>query len=110
MIVVVAAVALGRERPDRRRALALLGALGGTALVLGGASIGALSGVGLLLAAGSTVSYATYVLVADSLTRRIDGLVLAALVITGAALGTTTLAAASGRLAPPTGSTALRRP
>ncbi len=55
VLVVGAAIALGRERPDRRRAVALLAAVGGAALVLGGAQAGALSGLGLLLAASATV-------------------------------------------------------
>ena len=88
VVVVVSAVVLGRERPDRGRAAALGAGLGGTVLVLGGASVGALSGTGLLLAGAAVFAYATYVILADGFARRIDGLLLATLVITGAALAT----------------------
>ena len=84
VLVVAAAVALGRERPDRRRAIALATAIAGAALVLGGAQIGALSGPGLMFAGSATVAYATYVLLADRFTARVDGLLLATLVVTGA--------------------------
>lgn len=97
-IVVVAAIALGRERPDRRRAVALGASIGGAALVLGGAHVSGLDGLGLAFAASSVVAYATYVLLADRVARLIDGLMLAALVITGAAAGTLTAGAASGSL------------
>ena len=96
VVVVGAAILLGRERPDRGRMIALTAALGGTVLVLGGASIGALNGAGLLLALGSIFAYATYVILADGFTRRIDGLLLAALVITGAAIGTSVAGIAGG--------------
>jgi drug/metabolite transporter (DMT)-like permease len=98
VLVVAAAVALGRERPDRRRALALATAIAGAALVLGGAQVGALSGPGLMFAASATVAYASYVLMADRFVARVDGLVLATLVITGAALGTSAFGIATGHL------------
>ncbi len=98
VLVVAAAIALGRERPDRRRAIALAVALAGAALVLGGAQIGALSGPGLMFAASATVAYATYVLLADRFAARVDGLLLAALVITGAAIGTVTFGTATGSI------------
>ena len=97
-IVVIGAIALGRERPNRRRALALACSLGGAVLVLGGANIGGLDGLGLAFAASSVVAYATYILLADRVARRVDGLMLATLVITGAAVGTTLAGGASGSL------------
>jgi len=99
VLVLAAAVAFGRERPDRRRAVALGGALAGAALVLGGAQVGALSGAGLMFAAAATVAYATYVLLADRFTARVDGLLLATLVVTGAAIGTLTFGGSTGSLA-----------
>lgn len=87
VLVVAAAIAIGREQPSRARTLTLVAALAGTALVLGGAQIGAVSTLGLLLAALSAVGYAAYVLVADRFAGRMDGTLLAALVITGAAAG-----------------------
>jgi drug/metabolite transporter (DMT)-like permease len=100
VLVVAAAVALGRERPDRRRAIALAVAIAGAALVLGGAQIGALSGPGLMFAGSATVAYATYVLLADRFVARVDGLLLAALVTTGAGIGTLSFGAATGSLDP----------
>lgn len=87
VLVVAAAIAIGREQPSRARTLTLVAALAGTALVLGGAQIGAVSTLGLLLAALSAVGYAAYVLVADRFAGRMDGTLLAALVITGATVG-----------------------
>ena len=98
VLVVAAAVALGRERPDRRRAIALATAIAGAALVLGGAQFGALSGAGLMFAGSATVAYASYVLLADRFTARVDGLLLATLVVTGAAIGTATFGTASGSI------------
>lgn len=98
VLVVAAAVALGRERPDRRRAIALATAIAGAALVLGGAQVGALSGPGLMFAGSATVAYASYVLLADRFTARVDGLLLATLVVTGAAIGTVTFGASTSSI------------
>ena len=98
VLVVAAAVALGRERPDRRRAIALAVAIAGAALVLGGAQIGALSGPGLMFAGSATVAYATYVLLADRFVARVDGMLLAALVTTGAASARSASAPSTGGL------------
>ncbi len=95
-VVVTAAIALGRERPDRGRIVALTIAVGGTVLVLGGAGVAALDGAGLLLVAGAIVAYASYVILADGFTRQMDGLLLATLVITGAAIATSITALAGG--------------
>jgi drug/metabolite transporter (DMT)-like permease len=97
-IVVVLAVVGGREAASRRRTVALAASIAGAALVLGGARVSGLDAAGLALAAAATVAYATYVLLADGFTRRMDGLVLATLVVSGAALGTLAGGAASGSL------------
>ena len=97
-IVVLVAIAVGRERPDRRRAVALGASITGAALVLGGAQVTGLDGLGLACAASAVVAYATYVLLADRVARRVDGMLLATLVITGAAIGTLSLGGASGSL------------
>lgn len=99
VLVLAAAVAFGRERADRRRAVALATAVAGAALVLGGAQVGALSGPGLMFAGAATVAYASYVLLADHFTERVDGLLLATLVVTGAAIGTLTFGGSTGALA-----------
>ncbi len=97
-VVVVVAIALGRERADRRRAIALCASIGGAVLVLGGARVSGLDGLGLAFAASAVVAYATYVLLADRVAGRVDGLTLAALVITGAAIGTLALGGSTGSL------------
>ncbi|MBE2316052.1 DMT family transporter [Solirubrobacter sp. CPCC 204708] len=83
IIVAVAAVALGRERLTRRRALALGASSAGLVLVVGGA--GALDPVGVALGLGAAVVYSGYILVSESVAKRMSPLTLAALVCTGAA-------------------------
>jgi len=85
-MVAVAAVALGRERVDARRVLALVLASGGLALVVAGAGPGTLDPLGVALALGAAVVYATYILVSDGVAGRVPALSLSALVCTGAAV------------------------
>jgi drug/metabolite transporter (DMT)-like permease len=99
-IVAAAAVALGRERMDRRRLAALGLALGGLALVVAGAGTGALDPGGTALALGAAVVYSAYVLVGDGLAARVQPHVLAALVCTGAAVTLTAGSAVLGELRP----------
>lgn len=107
-LVVAGAVALGRERPDTRRVLALAFALGGAVLVLAGGMAGgaAFDMVGVLLALGSASAYATYLLAGDKLVCALDPFLLAALATTGAAVSLTTSALATGDLALPAGGAA----
>src|SRR3954463_1070173 len=65
-MVAGAAVAIGRERLDRRRVAALALASGGLVLVLAGAGAGALDPVGAALGLGAAIVYCTYILVSDS--------------------------------------------
>ena len=51
-----------------------------------------------MFAGSATVAYATYVLLADRFVARVDGLLLAALVTTGAGIGTLSFGAATGSL------------
>jgi drug/metabolite transporter (DMT)-like permease len=97
-LVVAVAIAVGRERPDRRRVLALGVSVAGAVLVLGGSRVSGVDGLGLALAASTVVAYSTYVLLADRVARHFDGMLLATLVITGAAASTLTGGAASGEL------------
>lgn len=97
-MVVVAAFLLGRERPTARRAGALALASGGVVLVLLGGGTGAVDPLGAGLALGAAVSYTTYILVSDSLVRRIDPLLLPALITTGATIAFGGFALATGRL------------
>ncbi len=85
-MVAVAAVALGRERFDRRRVSALSLALGGLALVVAGAGAGALDPLGVTLGLGAAVVYSAYILVSEGLARRLSPYALSALVCTGAAV------------------------
>jgi len=94
-IVAVAAVVLGRERADARRAAALVLASSGIALVVAGAGAGALDPLGAALGAAAAVVYSAYILLGDGIAGRVDPRTLSALVCTGAAV---TLAAASAAL------------
>jgi drug/metabolite transporter (DMT)-like permease len=97
-MVTVAAIALGRERANRRTAAALGLASGGLFLVLAGAGAGALDPLGTLLGVSAAVIYSTYILTSASVTERVGPLLLSALVCTGAATTLTLAGAASGDL------------
>lgn len=84
-MVAIAAVAIGRERFDRRRAAALGLALGGIALVASSAGLGRLDPLGVALSLGAAVVYSTYILASEPISGRLRPEVLAALVCTGAA-------------------------
>ena len=85
VLVTVAAVLLGRDRLTTARFVALVAASGGTLLVLLGAGGGSFQPVGALLAFGAAVAYTVYILVADTVVHRLSPVVLATLVMTGAA-------------------------
>ena len=99
-IVTVAAIALGRERANGRRLAALVLACGGLALIVAGAGTGSFDALGVSLAFGAAVTYATYVLVSEGVAGRVTPHVLTALVCTGAAASLTVGAALSGQLRP----------
>lgn len=84
ILVMVMAVLTGRENATKRRAAALATALGGLALVVGGAAAGAFDARGALLAFGSAVVYTGYILVGDRTIAGLPALPVAALVCTGA--------------------------
>ena len=83
LLVMVLAVLIGRERPSWRRGAALVTALAGVALVLGGAASGGFETTGVLLALGSAAVYTVYILVGDTV-RGVDAVAFAALVCSGA--------------------------
>lgn len=86
VLVTVAAILIGRESASRKRVVALVVALSGTVLVLGGASgAGGFDPVGALLSFGSAVVYTCYILVGDRVVGDTPPVPLAALVCTGAA-------------------------
>jgi drug/metabolite transporter (DMT)-like permease len=97
-LVFGAAVALGRERADRRRLVALGLATGGAALVLAGAGTGGLDAVGVALALSAAVLYSAYILVTERVLGRIDAFLLSALIATGAAVTLTLAGIVSGSL------------
>ncbi len=97
-LVVAGAVLLRRERASRRRALALVVALAGVALVLAGGVGGAVDPVGIGLALAAAISYAAYVLVSDRLLGTTEPLVLATMLCAGAAVAFGLGGAATGSL------------
>jgi len=99
-LVAVAAVALGRDRLDARRVLALALALGGLVLVLAGAGTGALDPVGAGLGIVAALVYTTYILVSEGVVGRVRPQVLSALVCTGAAVSLVAGSALLGQLRP----------
>ena len=99
-IVVVAAIALGRERASRRTTVALGLASTGLVLVLAGAAAGALDPVGTALGLAAAVVYSAYILSSEGVAARIGPLALGTLVCTGAATTLTLGAAAAGDLDP----------
>ena len=94
--VTVGAFLVGRERPDARKACALVAATGGVALVLLGAGGADLDALGAAMALGSGAAYACFLLVSDRLLGRLHPLMLSALVTTGAGVVCTIAATAAG--------------
>jgi drug/metabolite transporter (DMT)-like permease len=91
-LVVVGAVALGREQATARRIVALVVALGGVSLVLAGAASGGIDALGAAMGFGAALVYTAYILIGDRVTTGIPLVALVALVCTGA---TCTFAVAS---------------
>jgi drug/metabolite transporter (DMT)-like permease len=99
-MVAAAAIALGRERVDGRKLVALTMASGGLSFVVAGAGAGALEPVGVALALAAAVIYTTYILVGDGVSRRVPARMLSTLVCTGAAATLAAGSAALGELRP----------
>ena len=85
-LVFCGAVALRREQVTRWKALALVLASAGAALVLLGGGTGGMDAGGVALALAAAAAYATYILVAEGAVARIDAFLLSALIATGAAV------------------------
>ena len=99
-LVAAAAVALGRDRMDGRRLIALALASGGLALVVAGAGTGSLDPTGAALGLAAAVVYSAYILISDGIVSRMRPDVLTALVCTGAAIPLTLGSALLGELRP----------
>ena len=91
-LVLVGAVALGRERATGRRVGALVIALVGTALVLAGAVSGSLDPLGTVLGFGAALAYTAYILTGARVGAGVPPVALSGLVCVGA---TVTFALAS---------------
>jgi drug/metabolite transporter (DMT)-like permease len=96
--VTLAAIALGRETPNRRRIGALLVSSAGVALVLVGAGAGGFDWLGAAMGVGAALSYTAYILVSDRVGSDLDSVPLSALVTTGAAISFGVVGAATGSL------------
>ena len=83
-LVLIGAVALGRERASVRRVAALLIALAGTALVLAGAASGSLDALGTAMGFGAALAYTVYILTGDRVGAGMPPVALAAFVCLGA--------------------------
>ncbi len=97
-LVTGAAILLRRESASRRRLVALVTASGGLVLVLAGAGVGSLDLAGCALGAGAALTYTSYILVSDGVTKSLEPLPLAALVSTGAMVTLGVVAAGTGSL------------
>ncbi|WP_327000229.1 DMT family transporter [Dactylosporangium sp. NBC_01737] len=96
LLVTVAAVLLGRDRLTLGRGAALGAASGGTLLVLLGTGGVDFHPAAAVLAFGSAATYTAYILVADTVVHRLSPVLLAALVMTGAAVTLAVRALATG--------------
>ena len=99
-IVTGAAIVLGRDRPDRRRIVALSLTSAGLVLVVAGAGGGALDPLGVALALSAAVIYSAYILISEGIAGRLSPQLLSALVCTGAALTLGVGSALLGELRP----------
>jgi drug/metabolite transporter (DMT)-like permease len=97
-LVTGAAILLRRESASMRRLVALVTASGGLVLVLAGAGVGSLDLAGCAFGAGAALTYTTYILVSDGVTKSLEPLPLAALVSTGAMVTLGVVATGTGAL------------
>ena len=96
--VMLGSFAIGRERPTRRRVLALGLSSTGLVILLAGASGGGVDPAGVALGLGAAVTYTVYILVADRAGPEISSLALTTLVCLGAACTLGLVGIASGSL------------
>ena len=96
--VTLAAFALGRERPNRRRLVALGLSSVGLVIVLSGAAAGEFDTTAAIMWIGAALAYTAYILVADRTGFEMPPLELSALVCAGATFTFTVVGLASGSL------------
>lgn len=101
-LVTVLAIALRRERPDRRRLAALACSAAGMLLMLGAGGVGGSAATGgVLLALGAAVAYALYLTVSAGLPAGVDIFAVTAVVCTSAAVSMAVAGLATGTLHAP---------
>lgn len=83
-LVTVGAIALRRERADRRRVAALVTAVAGIGVVLVASASAGVDPLGAAFALAAALGYACYLLVTESVVRRTHPIVLTALLTSGA--------------------------
>jgi drug/metabolite transporter (DMT)-like permease len=98
VLVAVGAVAFGRERLSRAQLVALPVALAGVALVVTGDGVGAVDGLGVLLALACAVAFTAYMLLSHAVVGHVHPVALSATVCTGCAISFTIAAAIGGDL------------
>jgi len=96
VLVMVAAILIGRERGAARRWVALAMALAGIAFVLGDARGGSFDALGMLLSLGSAVVYTCNILVGDRIIGDAPRIPLTAMICIGAAVSGTAASAVAG--------------
>ena len=96
VMVTVGAVLLGRDRLTSARVVALVTASCGTLLVLVGAGTVRFDTLGVVLAFGAAVAYTVYILVADTTVHQLPPVLLAALIMIGAAVSLAARAVLTG--------------
>ena len=96
--VTLAAFALGRERLDARRLLALLLSSTGLVIVLAGAAAGSFDALGTALGLGAALAYTAYILVADATGVARAPFALSTLVCAGATVTFAVVGAITGEL------------
>jgi len=97
-MVTIAAVALGRDRIDAVRVVALGLSFGGLVMVLFVGGPGELDTAGVALAFGAAIAYTAYILVSDTVVGEVDALTLSALVCAGATASLLVAGGVSGTL------------
>lgn len=98
-LVLVLAYALRRERPERRKLVALAASSGGLVLLLGaGAGGSSMAPLGVVLALAAAVTYAVYITVAAAVPPDADLYLMTAVICTAAAVSIGTVGALTAGL------------